>query len=78
MVIPNENLSISGGAIYPFTMPSGKSDLRELKKFCKKEGVDIDKPWKRLSKKNQDDIWYGKDDWYGVEGVFEYLRGEKI
>ena len=77
LVIPNEDLSISEGAIYPFTMPSGKADLRELKKFCKKEKIDIDKPWKKLSKKHQDQIWLGSEDWYGVEGLFEYLETKK-
>ena len=76
-MIPNEDLSLNEGAIYPFTMPSGKADLRELKKFCKKEDIDMDKPFKRLSKKVQDDIWCGKDDWYGVEGLFEYLETKK-
>jgi len=77
LVIPNEDLSIIGGAIHPFTMPSGKSDLRELKKFCKKEKIDLEKPWKSLSKKTREDIWYGKGDWYGVAGLFEYLESKK-
>ena len=77
LVIPDEDLSVGKGAIYPFTMPSGRSDLRELKKFCKKEGIALDKPWKKLSKKHQNLIWNGKDNWYGVVGFFEYLETKK-
>lgn len=77
IVIPNENLSIEKNAIHPFSMPSGKADQRELKKFCKQEGIDITTSWKKLSKTDQDKIWNGHGDWYGVLGVFEYLESKK-
>jgi len=77
LVIPNEDLSLNEGAIHPFSMPSGKSDLRELKKFCKKNKIDLSVPWKKLSKQDRDNIWSGQGDWYGVEGLFKYLERKK-
>ncbi len=40
-VIPNPKLSISEGALSPFTMPSAAQDKKELFLFCKKQKIDL-------------------------------------
>ncbi len=76
-VVPNPYKTIAEGAIQPFAMPSASYDKRELHKFCKKQKIDIHKPWLNLTKKQRELIWVGDKDFYGVEGLFEYLEGKK-
>ena len=76
-VIPDPSLTIAQGAIKPFYMPSGRKDKKELLAFCKKKKIDIHTPWIELSKKNQNLIWNGNKDFYGVLGLFEYLETKK-
>ena len=72
-VIPNPLLSIAEGALNPFTMPSAESDKKSLFAFCKKNKIDLKKPWKDLSQTHKDLVWKGTKDFYGVVGLFEYL-----
>lgn len=76
-IVPNPNLSIAEGALHPFTMPSASSDKKLLLAYCKKEGIDINEPWKDLPKADRDKIWQGSDKFFGVVGLFEYLETKK-
>jgi excinuclease ABC subunit A len=76
-IVPNPNLSISEGALHPFTMPSASSDRRLLLAFCKKEGIDTGQPWNRLTKSQRDLLWNGNDKFFGVKGLFDYLETKK-
>jgi len=76
-VIPNPNLSISQGALVPFTMPSAARDRRSLLAYCRKAKIDIHTPWKSLPKKVRDLIWIGSRDFFGVLGLFDYLETKK-
>lgn len=73
-VIPNPNLAIAEGALNPFTMPSAEHDKKALFSFCKKQKIDLQKPWKELPKPHRDLIWSGNKDFFGVKGLFEYLE----
>ena len=73
-VVPNPNLSIAEGALNPFTMPSAEQDKKSLFVFCKKQKIDLTKPWKDLPKLHRDIIWNGNKDFFGVKGLFEYLE----
>lgn len=72
-VVPNPNLSIAEGALNPFTMPSAEQDKKSLFVFCKKQKIDLQKPWKDLPKTQRELIWNGNKDFFGVKGLFEYL-----
>ena len=72
-VIPNPELSISEGALNPFTMPSAEQDKKSLFAFCKKMKIDMRMPWKDLPQADRDLIWKGNKDFFGVVGLFEYL-----
>lgn len=73
-VIPNPNIAIAEGALNPFTMPSAEQDKKSLFQFCKKQKIDLQKPWKELPKTQRDLIWNGNKDFFGVKGLFEYLE----
>ena len=76
-VVPNPNLSLAQGALHPFTMPSASSDKRLLLAYCKKEGIDVNLPWKVLPKDDRDRLWKGDEKFFGVVGLFEYLETKK-
>ena len=76
-VIPNPLLSLADGALRPFEMPSARKDKRTLMNFCKKAKIDVSLPWNKLSKAHQKAVWHGTKDFYGVEGLFEYLESKK-
>ena len=76
-VIPNPELSLNQGALYPFAMPSAQYDRRELRAYCKKKKIDMDVPWSQLSKAQQKAIWEGTKEFYGVKGLFEYMEEKK-
>lgn len=73
-VIPNPNLSIAQGALNPFTMPSAEQDKKALMVFCKKQKIDLQKPWKDLPQAQRELIWKGSKEFFGVLGLFEYLE----
>lgn len=72
-VVPNDSLSISGGALNPFTMPSAAHERKQLIKFCRSQKINTETPWRQLSKEHRDLIWKGNKDFFGVKGLFEYL-----
>lgn len=76
-VVPNPDLSISEGALHPFTMPSAAYDRRTLLSYCKKTGIDINTPWKLLPKNVRERLWNGDGNFYGVVGLFDYLETKK-
>lgn len=73
-VVPNSKLSISEGALNPFTMPSAEQDKKAMMLFCKKNKINVQTPWKDLPKKHRDLVWNGTENFFGVKGLFEYLE----
>lgn len=72
-VIPNPNLSIKDGALHPFTMPSAEQDRKKLEAYCRRKRIDLNCSWKDLPKSDRDLLWKGNKDFFGVEGLFQYL-----
>jgi excinuclease ABC subunit A len=82
LCIPNDELSISEGAIQCWSTPATSMELRTLKKFCEGENISQTIAWKKLSKKDQDKILNGgkldgKKKFKGVLGWFEYLKSKR-
>lgn len=76
LVIPNKDLSIAEGAILPWARASHKVGRQSyfwwlLEKFAEREGIDLFKPVKKLSKWELDAILYGGE---GFEGVIPWLE----
>ena len=65
-IIPNENLSIKDYAIHPFK----NSEYKKLIIFCEKNKIDIIKPWKLLSQKDQNKIFDGDKNFVGIDKYF--------
>jgi excinuclease ABC subunit A len=76
-IVPNPSKSLAEGCIAPFAMPSAAQDRRELKKFCLKNKIDMDTPWKDLPPKIRKVIWNGNKEFYGIKGLFDYLETKK-
>ncbi len=77
LVIPNPKKSLGEGVIEPWTKPSAAWEAEQLEKYCKKKKISWDKPFEELSQKQKDIILHEGDkenDFYSVEGFFEYLK----
>ena len=85
LVIPDENKTLEGGAIKPWTTPSYKECQVEMEKYAKRANVSINTPWKYLPPEHQewvlhgDPLWKGgnqawKTQWYGVQRFFDWLE----
>ncbi|MFN7454794.1 MAG: excinuclease ABC subunit UvrA [Pseudobdellovibrionaceae bacterium] len=72
-VVPNPSLSLSQGALHPFTMPSAEQDKKSLFTFCRKKKIDLHAPWKELPEDQRIILWNGNKEFFGVVGLFEYL-----
>ncbi len=73
-IVPNPELSLSEGALSPFTMPSAEHEKKQLEKFCKAQKISMQVPWKNLSDEHRQVLWKGSPQFMGVEGLFEYLE----
>jgi excinuclease ABC subunit A len=77
LVIPNPGLSLSEGAIEPFTKPQYDWAQAELKRFARSERIPINAPFNQLTKPQQRAIVSGKGEWSGVRGFFDFLETKK-
>jgi excinuclease ABC subunit A len=77
LVIPNPGLSLTDGAIEPFTRPQHEWAMDELRQFCKAEKISFTVPFNELSNAERRAIINGKGDWSGVRGFFDWLETKK-
>ncbi|MCB0355042.1 MAG: excinuclease ABC subunit UvrA, partial [Bdellovibrionales bacterium] len=76
-VIPNPTLSISGGAIQPWTSPSYEHCQRKLLQFAEANEISVETPWHKLSRKHQRSILDSRERGFrGVLPWFEKLTGK--
>ncbi len=77
LVIPNPLISLSEGAVDPWTKPQFEWAKTEMRRFCKQERISLDIPFGELPKAEQRAIIEGKGHWAGVRGFFEWLETKK-
>jgi excinuclease ABC subunit A len=77
LVIPNPALTLSEGAIEPWTKPQFEWAKMELRRFCKSEKIPMDVPFAELSRAEQRAIIEGRGNWSGIRGFFEWLETKK-
>src|SRR3989454_6326302 len=77
LVIPNPGLTLSEGAIEPWTKPQFVWAQDELRQFCKAEKIPLNLPFNQLPKSQQRAVINGKSDWSGVRGFFDWLDTKK-
>ncbi|MFO7534182.1 MAG: excinuclease ABC subunit UvrA [Kiritimatiellia bacterium] len=80
LVIPDDRLTLAGGAIKPFQTPSYSECQTELVKFAKRRGVPLTTPWRELGETHRRWVIDGEGAWdqgvwYGVKSFFEWLEG---
>jgi excinuclease ABC subunit A len=76
-VIPNKHLSLSQGAIHPFTKPSYMEGYDYLSIEAKKRKIPLDTPWKDLTDKQKAFVIDGGGDFDGIRGFFDWLETKK-
>lgn len=62
LVVPDRNLSIKDGAIYPWAKSSTDYYTDLLASVCHNYGINMEKPFKDLPKEHQDIILYGSNE----------------
>ncbi len=77
LVIPNPGLTLSEGAIEPWTKPQFEWAQDELRQFCKAEKIPLNVPFNQFPKSQQRAVINGKSDWSGVRGFFDWLDTKK-
>ncbi len=76
-IIPDKGLSLEQGAIEPWTKPAYRWWYEELGKHAARHGIDLSKPFEKLSKREKNLVFGGAPDFDGVDGFFEYLETKK-
>ena len=82
LVVPDETKSIAGGAVKPFQSDSYSQCQRDLLAHARARGLDVKKPWSRLSKSDRNWVLQGdgagrknrRKIWYGAKGFFDWLE----
>ena len=77
-VVPDERQTIAGGAIEPWTKPSAHREFRQLKKFCQRVKIPLEKAWRDLSETHRHWILEGRgpteENYFSVKDFFDYLQ----
>jgi excinuclease ABC subunit A len=73
LIIPDRSRSLADGAIDPWTKPRYETRRRLLLTAAKALGADPDKPWEKLTAKQQRELLHGKQGRY--LGIFPFLKG---
>ncbi|GAB5548251.1 MAG: excinuclease ABC subunit UvrA [Sandaracinaceae bacterium] len=70
-VVPDPSLSIAEGALAPWGKPKAPYHRAMTRQLTSALKVDLDKPWKKLSKRHRTQILDGAKDWKGVLALLE-------
>ena len=77
LVIPDQSLSLAGGAIDPWNRPKYRPWYGELRKRAAELGVPLDVPWREMSDAARETVLRGKPAAEGKDefaGVMGFLR----
>lgn len=77
LIIPDEMLSLSEGAIEPWEKPSYKWWKRQMADGARKTGIDLRKPFRELSAQDRQKIFEGVPAFYGINDFFKELEGKR-
>lgn len=73
-IVPNPAKTIEEGALVCFSTPKHKKWQTRLLAACRKEGVPIDLPFRKLTDAHQRFVKNGGKTWPGVRGFFDELK----
>jgi len=77
LIIPDNTLSLSGGAIALWEKPGYKWWRDQMIKGTKKTGMPTTKPFIDLSKQEKSIIFKGNEHFYGLNSFFEEMEGKR-
>ena len=73
-VVPDQTLSLAGGAVEPWSHPSGRWYQKQLLKAAKKRGVDTTVPYSELPAEDRHWVYDGGAGLTGIRGFFEEVE----
>ena len=74
LVVPDPSKSLAEGAIKPWTYNAYWGCNKDLTRFCRRHNIPTNVPYAQLSEKHKRMIYGGTDDFYGVQGFFDWLE----
>jgi excinuclease ABC subunit A len=74
LVVPDRTRTLAGGAVEPWTHPSGRWYQRELLKAAKRSGIDVARPWEALPDGQRAFVYEGDGKFPGINGFFEEIE----
>jgi excinuclease ABC subunit A len=74
LVVPDPTRTLAGGAVEPWTHPSGRWYQRQLMKATRRHGVDPDTPYQALSEDARRLVYEGDGTFCGIRGFFEEVE----
>ena len=77
LVVPDKSRSLAKGAIEPWNKPHYKGLLAELKRFARRRGIPLDRPWSDLDEAHRRAVFEGDEEFHGVLGFFRWLEAKK-
>ncbi len=77
LIVPDQDLSISEGAIEPWEKPAARWWKDQFIKHAPKAGFDIHKPYRMLAPEERELLFRGNQGIYGIEDFFEDLDSRR-
>ena len=77
LVIPDNNLTLAGGAIDPWNRPKYRPWYTDLRKQATDLGIPLDVPWRDLPEQAREIVLRGKGGFVGVFGFFAQMERKK-
>ncbi len=77
LVVPDKDKSLGEGAIEPWSKPHYRGLQSELRRFARRRGIPLDRPWTRLDESQQRQVLEGDEEFTGVLGFFRWLEAKK-
>jgi excinuclease ABC subunit A len=74
LVVPDPTLSLLGGAVEPWTHPSGKWYQKQLIKATRRQGLDPSRSWDTLTSAERKFVYDGDGKFPGIQGFFEEIE----
>ncbi len=76
-IVPDPGKSLKDGAIDPWTKPSNEWWQQQLPAFCRRAGIDPNKPFAELTEAEVARLKAGDRKFPGLDGFFAYLERKK-
>ena len=79
LVVPDESKSLREGAVRPLQSKSYRQCQRDLVRYARRRGVELDRAWRELDDATREWVLEGEaefdeDGWYGARRFFDWLE----